>query len=153
MARVLGLLPSALIAAQNGMSANQFYRELRDLDMAPRRSEALSIYKMAQSIVSRSPDEPFRDITRAPTGGEIGPWPTRKAEGILQTVSLIYRDRVTGTLQRTYWSTKNETPMTRENAMAAAINAYADHAERYGQDLIGAIHTGAYALTPYDQMP
>lgn len=142
-----------MIAAQNGMGANAFYRELRDLGEAPRRSEALSIYKMAQSIVARSPDEPFRDITTAPGGSQLTPWPTKNSTGILHTVSLIYRDRITGTLKRTYWSTKSATPLTREAATAAAINAYDPHAGPYEQELIGAIHTGAYVLTPYDQMP
>lgn len=150
MAAILGTLPSALIAAREGMSANAFYRELQTLGMGARRSEVLSIFKMAQSIVARSPDEPFRDITQAPSGHEVTAWPTKSSTGTLHTVSLVYRDRVTGTIQRTYWSTKTESPMTRENAMAAAINAYAEHAENYEQDLIGAIHTGAYALTPYD---
>ena len=150
MPAILGTLPSALIAAREGMSANQFYRELQSLGMGARRSEVLSIYKMAQSIIARSPDELFRDIGSKPAGHETTPWPTKNSSGILQTVSLVYRDRTTGTITRTYWSTKNETPMTRENAMAAAINAYSDHAEEYDQDLIGAIHTGAYVLTPFE---
>lgn len=149
MPAILGTLPSALIAAQEGMSANAFYRELQSLGMGARRSEVLQVFKMAQSIVARSPDEPFRDITQAPNEGELPKWPTKSSNGILQTVSLVYRDRTTGTIARTYWSTKNDVPMSREAAMAAAIDAYSDHAEEYDQELIGAIHTGAYALTPF----
>lgn len=153
MPAILGSLPAALIAAQEGMSANAFYRELQSLGMGARRSEVLQIYKIAQGIIARSPSEPFADITKAPTGGEISAWPTKKATGIRQTVTLVYRDNVTGTIKTTYYSTKSETALTRENAMSQAIDAYQPHAERYGQTLIGAIHTGAFNFVPYDLMP
>lgn len=153
MPAILGALPTALIAAENGMGANAFYRELQSLGMGARRSEVLQLYKVATGIVARSGQEAFRDATKAPTGSEITPWPTKKATGIRQTVTLVYRDNVTGTIKTTYYSTKAESAMTRENAMSQAINAYADHAERYEQTLIGAVHTGAYNFVPYDQLP
>ena len=148
MAKVLGLLPSALVAARNGQSANQFYRDLRAVGLAARRSEVLELYKFARGITSRSPDEPFRDITRAPTGAEITPWPTRKATGIRQQVTLLYRDRTTGQISQTYWATNNTNPVTRELAMAQAVSAYSAHADEYDQDLIGAVHTGSYQNSP-----
>ena len=109
----------------------------------------LELYRIAKGIVSKSPDEIFRDITQVPTGAEIQVWPTRKATGFLQTVTLVYRDRTTGTLAQTYWKTSNATPMTREQAMATAISAYADHADRYNQDLVGAVHTSTYQQIPF----
>lgn len=151
MARVLGLFPSALIAARGGLSANQYYSELRDLGIAARRSEVLQLYKIAKSIVTKSPDEPFRDISQTPRGPETPPWPTRKAVGVAQTVTLTYRDRTTGQIKQTWWRTVTPDGMTREQALATAIDSYSDHAESYDQDLIGAVHTSAYRLVPMDQ--
>lgn len=148
MARILGLFPSALIAARGGLSGNAFYRELQSLGEAARRSEVLALYKIAQSIVSRSGDEPFRDIGSAPSDEVLPEWPTRKASGLMQTVALTYRDRTTGHIQQTWWSTKTEDGISREEAIATAIDAYSEHAENYDQDLIGAVHTSAYRLTP-----
>lgn len=148
MARILGLFPSALVAVQRGLSANAFYRELQTLGLGANRADVLSLYKTARGIVSTSPQEPFRDITATPTASEITPWPTRKATGYAQTVTLVYRDRTTGSLTQTYWRTSNPQPIVREQAMAAAISAYADHAEDYNQDLIGAVHTSTYENTP-----
>lgn len=153
MPAILGAFPAALIAAQNGMGANAFYRELQSLGMGARRSEVLSLYKVAAGIVARSGEEAFKDITKAPSGNDIQPWPTRKATGIRQTVTLVYRDNVTGTIKTTFYSTKSENAITRESAMSQAIDAYADHAERYGQTLIGAVHTGSFNFVPYDLMP
>jgi hypothetical protein len=151
MARVLGLFPSALIAAREGMSANAFYNELRSLGVAARRSETLSIYKIALSITSRSPSEVFQDVSETPSSSDLTSWPTKKATGVMQTVSLLYRDRTTGVLARTYWSTSNPSAIPREQAMSSAIDAYSEHAEDYNQDLIGAVHTSAYNLSPFTE--
>jgi hypothetical protein len=148
MARILGLFPAALIAAREGMSANAFYRELQSLGMAARRSEVLQLYKISTAIVSKGGTEPFAPIGENPAGGRLESYPTKTAAGVLQTVSLTYRDRTTGKLSRTYWSTKTDEGVTREEAMAAAIDAYSEHAESYNQDLIGAVHTSAYNLSP-----
>jgi hypothetical protein len=116
--------------------------------MGIRRGEALSLFKYARSITTASPEEPFRDISQAPSGSEIGTQITRKATGIRQNVSLLYRDKTTGKIKQTFWSTTGSSPLTREEAIATAIDAYSEHAERYNQDLIGAVHTGAYNLVP-----
>lgn len=149
MARILGALPAALLAASNGMSANAFYRELQASGYGARRSEVLALYKTVRTILVAAPEEPFRNIAQVPQEHELTPWPTRKATGIAQTVQLLYRDKVTGHIQQTYWRTSSQNGITRETAMATAIDAYSTHAESYNQDLIGAIHTSAYRNIPF----
>lgn len=149
MARILGLFPSALVAASGGQSANEWIKTMQSVGLGARRGEMLELYKIARGIVSKSPDEIFRDITQVPTAAEISVWPTRKATGFAQVVTLVYRDRTTGALAQTYWKTTNPTPMRRETAMATAISAYADQAERYNQDLVGAVHTSTYQQVPF----
>lgn len=148
MARILGLFPSALIAARGGLSANAYYRELRDLGIAARRSEVLSLFKIAKSITTGSPDEPFRNIYDVPTSDELTTWPSKKSEGVAQTVTLTYRDMTTGQIQQTWWRTVTANGITREEALATAIDAYSEHAESYNQEIIGAVHTSAYRMTP-----
>lgn len=148
MARILGLFPSALIAARGGLSANAYYRELRDLGTAARRSEVLSLFKIAKSITTGSPDEPFRNIYDVPTSDELTTWPSKKSEGVAQTVTLTYRDMTTGQIQQTWWRTVTANGITREEALATAIDAYSEHAESYNQEIIGAVHTSAYRMTP-----
>lgn len=148
MAKILGLLPSALVAARNNMSANSYYRDLRASGLAARRSEVLQLYKVAKGIVTRSQDEPFRDIRQTPTGDELTAWPSKKATGVAQTVALTYRDRTTGHINQTWWRTTSPNGIARERALAMAIDAYSDHAESYDQELIGAVHTSAYNMVP-----
>lgn len=151
MPAILGLFPSALVAASGGESANAWIKTMQSIGLGARRGEMLQLYSLARGIVSKSPDEIFRDITQVPTASEIQVWPTKKATGFIQTVTLVYRDRTTGKLNQTYWKTSNQQPMTRETAMATAISAYADHAERYNQDLVGAVHTSTYQQIPFQQ--
>jgi hypothetical protein len=148
MARILAALPAALEAVNNGMSANAFDKQLRELGMGARRSEVLALYKAASGILARAPSEPFQDIRLNPAANPLPEWPTSKATGIHQTVALLYRDRTTGAILQTYWGTSSELGITREEAMATALNAYSDHAEEYNQDLIGAVHIASYQNVP-----
>jgi len=148
MARILGLFPSALAAAKAGMSEAAWEREVRAEGLGARSSEMLQLWRIAKNIVTRSPDEPFRDPGSVPTEDEREPWPTRKATGVSQTVTLTYRDKTTGKIKQTWWRTVTPNGITRERALAMATDAYSEHAESYDQDLIGAVHTSAYTQLP-----
>lgn len=149
MARILGAFPAALIAARGGLSANAFVRQLAESGFGARRTEALQLFKIAKSITTAAPEEPFRDLSLVPDSSQLQSWPTKKATGIRQNVSITYRDRTTGQIKQTFWSTVGTSPLTREQAIATAIDAYSEHAEAYDQDLIGAVHTSAYNLVPF----
>ena len=149
MARILGLFPAALIAAAQNSGAGVFYRQLRELGIAPRQSEAYALYKMAKSITESRGNDIFSELDQNPAEGSLPPWPTKNATGVRQNISLVYRDRTTGKISRTYYSVTSEEGVTRESAISSAIQAYADNAEAYNQDLIGAVHTSAYQLTPF----
>lgn len=152
MARILGAFPSALIAARGGMSANAFVKELQTLGYGARRSEVLQLYKIARGVVSGAAEEPFRALNQVPQGTELGTWPTRGATGVVQTVTITYRNRTTGTIKQVWWRTVTPNGITREAAIAGAIDAYSEHAESYDQDLIGAVHTSAYNLSPWTEV-
>ena len=144
MAAILGLFPGALIAAKGGMSANAFYREVQALGIGGRRSEVLALFKVAKSVTTVAPHEPFKDITRVPSGNELAPWPVKEPKGVVQNVTILYRDRTTGNIKQTYYRVSTANGITREQALAQAVDAYSEHADSYGQDLIGAVHTSAY---------
>lgn len=148
MARVLGLFPAALNAARGGMSANAFYRELQSEGIAPRRSEALQLYKIARTVVTRSEDEPFKPTSAVPTAGDIAQWPTRIRSGIIQNVVITLRDKTTGQVTSKPLSIKVEQAITRDAAIAKAVDLASEHADSYNQEIIGAVHTSTYELSP-----
>lgn len=148
MPAVLGLFPSALLAARAGLSERAWEREVRSLGLGARSSEMLQLWRVAKSVATRSPDEPFRDITRAPLGNEVTGWPTKDATGIMQNVSIVYRDKTTGKLKQTFYRSVSPNGEVREAVMARAIDAYSANADNYNQELIGAVHTSSYRLEP-----
>lgn len=150
MPRVLTLFPAALEANRRGISQNAFIREQQAAGTAGRFSEMRNLFNIAKSVVVAQPSEPFANPEEAPRISDLAPWPTKKATGVRQNVTLTYRDRTTGQIKQTFWSTVGTNPLTREQAAAMAIDAYSEHAESYEQDLIGAVHTSAYNLTPFE---
>jgi len=83
-----------------------------------------------------------------PTLAESPPSPTRATEGVLQTVRLVYREKVTGDLRVVFHSTKSEAGVTRQEAIDNAISEYEAHSEEYQTTLVGAVHTSSIRLTP-----
>jgi len=116
--------------------------------MGARTTELRDVYQAALNIVTNSPDDPFANQSEVPTVGPQNKWPTKKATGVKQVVTLLYRDKTTGEVLNTYYSVITPSGIARADAVAKAVNAYSDAAEQYSQDLIGAVHTGAYLLTP-----
>lgn len=148
MARILAAFPSALIAAREGMSANAFYRQLQSLGMGARRSEVLALYRASKSILSLSPEEPFRDIRQVPVGNEIGVWPTRKATGYSQTVAMTFRNKITGEIILRHSSVSSEQPMVRETAMAHVLRVWTAGEQSLEMQLIGAVHVSTRHKVP-----
>lgn len=148
MAKILGAFPAALIAARNGLSQNALIKQLRDLGMGARDSEVRALYRIAQQTLQANPDEPFGDPHAIPDLATAHPWPTVSASGVKQAVEVTYRQKSTGTLITVPYQVTSENGVTRQEAINAAINAYSDRAEQYDQELVGAVHTKTFVLTP-----
>jgi hypothetical protein len=103
----------------------------------------LKVFREAKALTVTSAEEPFRNPRAVPSGLELGQWPVKNPGGIRQNVKIVYRDKVTGDLKTTHYSVLTPNGMTREQATSEAIAAYADAAERYGQELVGAYHSSA----------
>jgi hypothetical protein len=143
-----GLFGSAVRAAREGLSAAAWIRTLQSAGAGIRRQVALRLYREAKTVAAESGEEATRELGQVPSLDEMPPSPTRNTAGVLQTVRLIYRERVTGNLRTVFHSTKSENGVTRQEAIDAAIAEYSQHSEEYQTDLVGAVHTSALRLTP-----
>lgn len=141
-----GLLPFALRAVREGQSGNQFVLALRESGAGIRRQTALRLYGQAKALAAEYGAEPGRPLSAVPTFAEARQWPTRASAGVLQTVQLVYRERVTQRLVTRYFNVKTPEGVTRGEAIRRAIDANTSNAERYQQDLLGAVHTGTAVL-------
>lgn len=147
MARILGAFPAALIAARNNLSQNALIRELRAAGVGARDAEVRALYRLAQQTLQKSGDEPFGDPDLVPDLATAKPWPTVSSTGVKQAVEITYRQKSTGTLVTVPYQVTSENGVTRAEAIETAVNAYASQAERYNQELVGAVHTKTFVLT------
>lgn len=148
MARILGLLPSALRAARAGLTASEWYKILRIQGIAPRQSEAYKLYSQAVALVANAPNEIGQPQSRKPVVSQLPVYPTKSATGVMQTVTLLYRNRTTGIIDQVFYRVTSKTGVSRANAVKKAIEAYAGQADRYNQEMIGAVHSSAYRMEP-----
>lgn len=141
-----GLIPFALRAVGEGLSANQWANALRESGAGVRRQVALRIYGQARAIAAEYGQEVTRPLDQVPNRNEARSWPTRETDGVLQTVQLFYRERVTGNIIQRFYNTKTAEGITRREAIQQAIDANVGNATRYEQGLVGAVHTGTAIL-------
>lgn len=137
-----------LRAVQEGWSGRKTLDTLRFFGLGTRTQVFYRLWGQARAVVAEAGQEPTRPLGQVPTLAEMPPVATNGPEGVLQTVRLIYRERVTGNIRIVYHSSKTPEGMTRQEAIDAAIDAYAGHSEEYQTDLIAAVHSSAIRLTP-----
>lgn len=143
-------IPSALRALSEGLSANQWAAALRESGAGLRRQSALRIYGQARTIAAEYGNEPTRPLNQVPTYSEAKSWPTNSTSGVLQTVQLFYRERVTGNIIQRFFNVKTPNGITRQDAIDRAVNANVGNAAKYQQELVGAVHTGTANLVAQD---
>lgn len=141
-------MPSALRAVRENVSANRWLTALREAGTGIRRAVGLRVFAEARRLAAEYGQEPTRDTGKVPAHEEMRQWPTNSAEGVLQTVRLFYREKVTGRVIDRFYNVKSPQGLTRQAAVQQAIDANVANAERYQQELIGAFHTGAAVLVP-----
>lgn len=148
-----GLFGSAVRAAAEGLSAGAWLRALQEAGSGIRRQVGLRLFREARVVAAEAGQEPSRPLEQIPSLAEQPPVATRATEATLQTVRLVYREAVTGNLRVVFHSTLSDAGITRQEAIDAAIDAYASHSEEYHTTLVGAVHTSAVRLTPVQVQP
>jgi len=63
-------------------------------------------------------------------------------------VTLLYRNKTTGTVNQVFYRVTSKTGVTRSAAVKKAVEAYAGQADNYDQDMIAAVHSSAYRMVP-----
>lgn len=134
--------------ANQGLTGQQVLSALQEEGLGIRRQQFYRLWGTARAIAAEAGLEPTRPLDQAPELANIPPVATNAAEGYLHTVRLVYKERVTGNQRVVYHSTKSDTPLTRQEAIDEAIDAYQAHSEEYETDLIAAVHTSVIHLVP-----
>lgn len=141
-----------LRGVQEGLSGQRVLSLLQEFGLGMRRQQFYRLYGQATRVVAEAGEEPTRPLAEVPTLGETAPVAAspRAEPGVIQTVRLIYREAVTGNLREVYHSTKTASGISRQEAINAAIDAYATHSEEYQTTLVAAAHTSAIRIVPVE---
>ena len=141
-----------LRGVQEGMSGARVLSLFREFGIGMRTQSFYQLFGQASRVVAEAGAEPTRPLESVPGLSEIAPVAAgpRAEPGVIQTVRLIYREAVTGNLREVYHSTKSDQAVTRQEAINAAIDAYATHSEEYQTTLVAAAHTSAIRIVPME---
>lgn len=92
--------------------------------------------------------EPTKPLDQRPLVSDIGVMPTKTQTGYLQNVTVITRDKVTGTTRARPYSVRTDDLMTRADVIATALDVFQRNAFGYEEITTGAIYSGTLLLTP-----
>ena len=139
----------ALQGVQEGLSASAALRDFRAAGGHVADSTWYKVYgEVAAQISLREGiyDEPQN---LRPVASEIQQWTTVRATGYVQQVEVLVRDRGTGEIISVPYSSMGKTLRSRRAVIAEALDVYSDeNAEKYNQQILGAVYTGTYAASP-----
>lgn len=103
----------------------------------------------AKHAIGRRGDEMGRPLNRRPTGDEITNWTVSKAHGFIQQVEVMVRDRDTGDILAIPFSLKGRSLVSRQTAIDEALDTITpEGTDGEKQQILGAIYTGTYQMTP-----
>jgi hypothetical protein len=84
-----------------------------------------------------------------PTAQEIQQWSTTNAKGYVQQVEVLVRERETNTVISVPYSAMSNLLRSRQAIVREALSVYSDsNAEKYNQQILGAVYTGTYQAVP-----
>lgn len=139
----------AVLGAQNeGLSASAGLGAYRDAGGEVRTQSWYRLWGEARAAVADKLDEATAPLNRRPSAHEVQEWTTTNATGFLQQVEVFVRDRITGEVVAKPFSVTGEHLISRGNAISQALDHFSENQEDYDETVLGAVHVGAYQMTP-----
>lgn len=141
-----------LRAVREGFTGAHTLRLFREFGLSMRTQDFYALWGNAQTVIRESGEEATRPLDTVPTAAESPPYPANASAepGVLQTVRLTYREKVTGKYRVVFHSVKTAEGITRQEAINRAIDAYSAHSEEYETTLAAAAHTSSITIVPME---
>lgn len=134
-----------------GLSANESLRQFRAGGGHIGRSTWLALRAEAGTALANRPAEMSATLTSVPTDIATLRFQNGSKTGFLQQVELLIRERGTDIVTNRPFSIRTDTLMTRAEAMAKAMDLFAQNTDAYekGSSVqLGAVYAGTYQLVP-----
>lgn len=131
-----------------GHSLEQAFRFAQQRGFQVSRQTFTKAYGAARAELEAGAVEPLRPLNRFPVGDEINQRDTVRATGYSQKVLVLARDKRTREIIVKPWTMTSRGLLTRQGAIAQAVEAYREFEDRYNQTVIGGVYAGTFQLTP-----
>lgn len=134
-----------------GLSANEGLRQFRAGGGHVGRSAWLALRAEAGTALAARPAEMSANINSIPTNINTLRFENGNKTGFLQQVELLIRNKGTDVVTNRPFSIRTDTLMTRAEAIAKAIDIFAQNTDEYEEGTaiqLGAVYTGTYQLVP-----
>lgn len=142
---------AAIKAAKAGLSANAGLERAKAADVSIRRQDWLALYREVKAALKAGAIDTMQPLGRRPYATEFKVMSTVEATGFMQYIDIWVKDRETGEIRIRPYSIRSDEPMIRADAVATALDRMAEHADFYGERILGAVYTGTYILVPRGQ--
>jgi hypothetical protein len=139
----------ALLTVQEGWSATRGLAEFRANGGHIGNETWYRLHSEIQSNIANRAGIFNQILTRIPIAQEIRNWTTRRAQGYIQQVEVLVRDKATGQVFSVPFSLAGKTLRSRRAVLKHALSTVTGENEsKYEQAVLGAVYTGTYRLTP-----
>jgi hypothetical protein len=135
----------ALQGVQSGLSARAALRDFRNAGGKVADSTWFKVYGEVAAQVSLREGIFAEPQSGSPFAHEIQQWSTIKAQGYAHQVEVLVRERATGEIVSIPYTGFSTELQNRQDVIDKALEVYSnDAAERYDQQILGAVYTGTY---------
>lgn len=135
-------------AARQGVSANEAYRQAHARGEKMARGTFLKLYAQIRTDYANQVAEVTRPLNAKPHASEILPYGSARETGFMQYVDVWVKDRATGEVFPRPYGIRTDDLMTRGDVIDTAVANYGQHAEKYGEQVLGATYTSTYLFGP-----
>lgn len=135
-------------AARQGLSANEAYRRAHAAGESMARGSFLKLYSQIKADYAQQVTEVTRPLSAKPTHAEIRPYVAAAETGYMQYVDVFVKDRATGEVHPRPYGIRTDELLTRGDVIETALARYTQHAEAYGEQVLGAAYTSTYLYGP-----
>lgn len=139
----------ALQSVLQGLSARQALSEFRQAGGRVANQTWFQLRAEMERTVSSREGVFDEQQGSVPVAHEIQQWTTSKATGYIQQVEVLVRERETGTVISVPYSSVSNDLRSRAEIVAQALDVYSDdNAQKYNQQVLGAVYSGTYQAVP-----
>lgn len=133
---------------REGLSATGGLRAYREAGGTIRTQNWYRAWGEVQASIGRAGMVAEAPLGRRPLAAEVSTWETRRRSGYVFQVEAQLRQVGTSEVFTTYTSFRTDRLTTYGEALDAALGAFADQMAEYGEQVMGGVVTGVYALVP-----